>query len=496
MNLLRRIRSANLKFFEFPGGGYALETLGLDAAAQDVGLEQVANPRHADLLLVLGPVPEELREPLSRVHAEIPRPHYTIALGSGELPVPVDETAGLDDAGLEEAVATLRRRVADGYEGAPPASVEEQDEDELGMGPSGESEDGLMLEWLPTQLGPVHPATPGGLGLTVTLDGDLVAETELVGGYTDREIVRETTRRGPGAAAEALRWLDPRAPVSGALLYVRALEDACGTEVPEGARYARIYLQELERVSSHLLWLSGSARILGVEAAADRALAARRPLLPALWNVRVVPGGLVAQSGGLPDVDLGAVRDGLQKARNFLERRGSLLPYRLEGLAAVDKNSCATGPVARASGVREDTRLQNKDYKALGFEPVLGEWDDALARYEVRLREIEESLRLAEIALPRASSGTIELRAASGSGSAVLETPRGRAEAALSVRDGRVEEFHLSLPSAANAKLLAGLIYGVSISDAVTTVWSLDLSPEEMDTSVERMNADAGGSGG
>ena len=486
MNLLRRLQSASLTFFEFPGGGYALETLGLDAAAQDVGLEQVANPRHADLLLVLGPGPEELREPLSRIHAEIPRPRYTVALGSGELPVPVDETAGLDAPGLEEAVAALRRRVADGYEGAPPAAAEEAgEEDELGMGPSGESEDGLMLEWLPTQLGPVHPATPGGLGLSVTLDGDLVAETELARGYTDRGTVREASRREPAAAAEALRWLDPRVPVSGALLYTRALEDACGTEVPEGARYARVYLRELERASSHLLWLSGFARILGVEAAADHALTARRPLLSALWNVRVVPGGLVAQSGGLPEVDLGAVRDGLQKARNFLERRGTLLPYRLEGLTVVGKTSGATGPVARASGVREDTRLDDKDYQSLGFNPVLGEWGDALARYEVRLREVEESLRLAEIALPRASVGTVEFQAGSGSGQAILETPRGRAEAVLSVREGWVEEFRLSLPSAANAELLAGLIYGVSISNAITTVWSLDLSPEEMDASVE-----------
>ncbi|MGB3683436.1 MAG: hypothetical protein WA990_13250, partial [Rubrobacteraceae bacterium] len=202
-------------------------------------------------------------------------------------------------------------------------------------------------------------------------------------------------------------------------------------------------------------------------------------LLPALRAARVVPGGLI---GELASVDLARVREGLKSARKALER-WRLLPYRLEGLAVVGKTGGATGPVARASGVREDARLEDPDYATLGFEPVVEEWGDALARYNVRLREIEESLRLAGEALGRgAEVASTEFGSLpDGESAAALEGPRGRASAALVAEGGRVESFELELPSRINAAFLPGLLQGVSLSDAVAAVWSLDLSVEEMD---------------
>lgn len=346
------------------------------------------------------------------------------------------------------------------------------------MGEMYESEDGLALETVKMPLGPVHPATPGGLGLTVTLDGDLVAETELEEGYLSRDVAQRTVRAAPEDALEALRWLDPRTPVSVPTLYARAFERLAGAEAPGAARFGRVYLLELERASSHLLWLSGFARVLGLELAARRALAARRPLLSALRAARVVPGGL---AGELVEADLERVREGLGAAGKALER-GRLLPYRLEGLARVEDAGSATGPAARASGVREDVRLDDPDYASLGFKPVVEEWGDALARYNVRLREVEESLRLAGEALGRAEAASVEVGSPpDGETSAVLEGPRGRASATLAATGGRVEGFELELPSRANARLLPESIKGVSVSDAVVAVWSLDLSVEEMD---------------
>ncbi len=521
-SLLNNIRRASLTYFEFPGGGYSLDSLGLDATLEELGLSPVPTPRHADVLFVSGPVTPELEEPLRLIYAGMPRPRYAVAVGTEDLPIPVDASTAREASDLEEAVRELRERIAGGYRGAPPLEgpgPEEQahpdgheghgqhgsmDHDAHGhgdmdhgghdmahgdhdmggmdhshmMGEMYESEDGLALETVEMPLGPVHPATPGGLGLTVTLDGDLVAETELEEGYLGRDVAEKAVHTDPEDALEALRWLDPRTPVSVPALYVRAFEALAVAEVSGAARFGRVYLLELERASSHLLWLSGFARVLGLELAARRALAARRPLLPALRSARVVPGGL---AGELVEVDLARVREGLKSAGKALER-GRLLPYRLEGLAVVDEAGGATGPVARASGSREDARLEDPDYASLGFEPVVEEWGDALARYRVHLREIEESLRLAGEALGWAEAASVEAGPLpDGETAAVLEGPRGRASATLAAAAGRVEGFGLELPSRTNAAFLPGLLQGVSLSDAVAAVWSLDLSVEEMD---------------
>lgn len=540
MGLLDRIWTRKLSYFEFPGGGYSMQSLGLDEVLHEQGFTTVSTPRHADVLIVSGPVTHRLAEPLRQIHAEIPRPRYVVVIGEEEImPVPVDTYVPPEADALEETLHSLQMRIAGGYRGAPPledamhsaghspedpgqhevqagqdtdgmvdmanrgvdhggethgetehggcgmentapADMDHGDMDNhhMMMGSAYESEDGLALETVEMPLGPVHPATPGGLGLTVTLDGDLVAGMKLEQGYLSRDIARSVVGEQTAVAQETFRRLDPRTPVSVPLLYCRALEDLAGIEVPEPVGLARIYLLEIERISSHLLWFAGFARVLGVETAGRRMLSARRPLLRVLNAARQVPGGV---TGDLVRVDLDKLHAGLRPARKALEW-GGILPYRLEGLAVIRKGSDATGPVARASGAREDARTGDSVYASLGFKPVVEEWGDALARYTVRVREVEESLRLAGEALRQAEIGGAELGPVpDGEGHGVLEGPRGRAEVLLKVEEGRVTGCVLDLPSQKNAELLPDLIQGVSLSDAVAALWSLDLSVEEMD---------------
>lgn len=545
MGLLDRIWSRKLSYFEFPGGGYSMQSMGLDEVLHEQGFITVSTPRHADVLIVSGSVTPKLAGPLRQIHAEIPRPRYVVVIGEEEvMPVPVDAYAHPEPDALEEAIHSLQMRIAGGYRGAPPledamhpaghspedpgqhevqagqdmdgmvdmanrgvdhggethgetehggcgmgntahADMDHGDMDHgdmdnhhMMMGSAYESEDGLALETVEMPLGPVHPATLGGLGLTVTLDGDLVAGMKLEQGYLSRGVASNAAGEQTAVALEAFRWLDPRTPVSVPLLYCRALEDLAGIEVPEPVRLARIYLLEIERISSHLHWFAGFARVLGVETAGRRALSIRRPLLRVLNAARQVPGGV---TGDLVKADLDKLHAGLRPTRKALEW-GGILPYRLEGLAVISEGGHAAGPVARASGAREDARTGDSVYASLGFKPVVEEWDDALARYTVRVREVEESLRLAGEALRQAEIGGAELGPVpDGEGRGVLEGPRGRAEALLKVEEGRVTGCVLDLPSRKNAELLPGLIQGVSLSDAVAALWSLDLSVEEMD---------------
>jgi Ni,Fe-hydrogenase III large subunit len=139
------------------------------------------------------------------------------------------------------------------------------------------------------------------------------------------------------------------------------------------------------------------------------------------------------------------------------------------------------GPAARASGIAGDLRTDDPAYRALGFAPVVREGGDALARLEVRLAEIEQSLDLVAAA---GTIGPVENAVrmhAEGDGVASIETPRGGATLRLGVRGGYVHVAALDTPSTAHATLLPAVAEGRELADALVAIASLDLSPWEID---------------
>ena len=114
---LRRLMAAamarDIGVFIVPGPEIA-RTYGLDIAA--AGLRPVASPRHASVLLVVGPMTAVLREAASVVYAQMVRPRAVFALGGGDLsPLPAaDVAAGLSQEELVSGVQQLRRAFAEG----------------------------------------------------------------------------------------------------------------------------------------------------------------------------------------------------------------------------------------------------------------------------------------------------------------------------------------------------------------------------------------------
>ncbi|HEU5434599.1 MAG TPA: heavy metal-binding domain-containing protein, partial [Thermomicrobiales bacterium] len=130
--------------------------------------------------------------------------------------------------------------------------------------------DGLPMEWLDVSFGPLFPGLPGGLALTLTLDGDTVAAAAAPGGVMGRGL--EATWAGSAAAfPDRLARLDPLSPVAYRLLAWRALDDAAGVVVPVATQQTRIWNAEWERARSHLGWLAEFAGLIGDRALAQRA---------------------------------------------------------------------------------------------------------------------------------------------------------------------------------------------------------------------------------
>lgn len=322
------------------------------------------------------------------------------------------------------------------------------------------SADGLPMDWIEVPFGPFFPGLPGGLRLMLTLDGDGVAKgkAESLAGMA---AAGPDTETGAAAFVEQLAAATPVTPVAYRLLACRAIERAAGQDEHAATARARIGALERERIASHLCWLAQLGQQIGFDWLRRHAASLQRDTLRTDHN-RLV-----------------ALRPTFQALARRLERT-PLLKARLTDIGRLASTAGLRGPVARATGCREDVRLADAEYEDLSFQLCTAESADARARLQVRLAEILASLDLVEAA------GTAEFPIlrdsgnASGIGEAAVETPRGRAELRLTLDRGRVVSVELETPCSHHIGLVARLVEQQELGDALVAVGSLDLSPWEV----------------
>ena len=319
------------------------------------------------------------------------------------------------------------------------------------------SPDGLKMEWIATPFGPFFPGMPGGLGLTLTLDGDTVVEAQA------RSLAGSALGASPDphTLADRMADLTPLAPVAMRQLVCLALESATGQDVPLDRATARAAALERERIVSHLNWLAGFAAQVGMIPLERRAATLQ----------------LAMRSADAADV---ARRAGPIRSLLHRIRATPLMREKLAGIGQLDNTKVTTGPVARAAGVAADVRIGDPVYTALGFGAVIQSSGDAWARLHQRCDEISQSLDLI------ARAGAIETpvpgaaRSASGSGVAEVETPRGPARLRLTLDAGRIAATEITTPFAALSGLIGHLTVQAELADALTAIGSLDLDPWEL----------------
>ena len=322
------------------------------------------------------------------------------------------------------------------------------------------SGDGLPMEWIEAPFGPFFPGLPGGLLLTLTLDGDTVAGSE-ARSLTEKVDLPQHSSMNATDFVEQLAGMDPLAPVAYRLLACRALENTAGTEAPDNTARARIGALERERIASHLGWLALFGQQTGFDWLMRRAASLQ----------------LKFQHAELKQIV--ALKPAIQALAKRLQRT-PLLKARTAGIGRLAPDAALCGPVARAAGVGNDTRSTDKTCTALGFTTVSRKEGDALARLQVRLDEIVHSLALIEMA------GAIELPVVgntgevSATGEAVVETPRGMARLQLTLERGQVTAAQLETPSTHHLTLIDPFIEQQELGDALVAVGSLDLSPWEV----------------
>ncbi len=288
--------------------------------------------------------------------------------------------------------------------------------------------------------------------------------------------------------------------VAHAIAFAQAVERATGIEPPPAAALWRTILAELERVANHL---DVAARL-----AEDPALAvgqARFAILKEdilrmqaeLTGSRfgrgvVVPGGVRAAGRLAPDDllrRLGAFERDFRRDRQLLLRTTSFVD-RLIGSGRLDRGTVerlgGVGPVARGSGISTDARFERPyaTYGRLGFDVVTRDDGDAMARLEVRLGEIGQSLHLLRQAVERLARTPEELRVRlEGAGRACgwSEAAQGEVVYSVEVDGGRIVDAHVGSPSFRNWPLFAESFRGDVLTDFAFIEHSFGLTPAGAD---------------
>jgi NADH-quinone oxidoreductase subunit D len=196
-----------------------------------------------------------------------------------------------------------------------------------------------------------------------------------------------------------------------AMAYCGAVEQLMEVEVPRRAQYLRVIHLELNRIASHLIWLGTSALDLGAVSIFLYCLRERElvlDLFELITGLRmnhafIRPGG-VAQD--LPAGGREAIRDFLRKAPAWITDLRKLIDSnavfiaRTKGIAYLDLEGCmalgVTGPILRATGLPWDLRKSQPTmgYETYEFDVPTVDTCDTYGRYQIRMLEIEQSLRI------------------------------------------------------------------------------------------------------
>jgi len=276
----------------------------------------------------------------------------------------------------------------------------------------------LRQETMIINMGPQHPSTHGVLRLLLELDGETVVSCEPIIGYLHTGIEKNTEYRSWVQGITYVTRADYLSPFFNELGYCLGVERLLGIEAPERARIIRVLVCELNRISSHLVWLATGGLELGAVSVMLYGMREREVILDifeAVTGLRmnhayIRIGGVVMD---LPE-------DGPQKIRSFLD----VMPRRIDeyetllndnpiwrernvGIGVLSAEQClslgVTGPVLRASGVDADLRkdMPYADYETYDFDVPVRTEGDAYARYRVRMDEMRESLKIVRQALER-----------------------------------------------------------------------------------------------
>lgn len=275
-------------------------------------------------------------------------------------------------------------------------------------------------------LGPSHPAMHGTIKIIVETDGESISNCDVNVGYL---------HRGFEKSCEAATWhqcipyvdrLNYSSPLINNFGFVQALEKLSRIEITDRCKVIRTILAELSRLTDHLTCVAAGAMELGAMTAFLYALESREYFYEHICKVTGARLTIsYARIGGLakdlPEGWIPRLKELLNTHKDFVKRYTDLMMAnrifidRTRGVGIISKeqalNCGFTGPVLRSTGVAMDCRRYDPylAYDKVEFEIPVGKYGDNYDRFYVRLREMEESVKIIEQLLDKIPAGDINV---------------------------------------------------------------------------------------
>ncbi len=272
-------------------------------------------------------------------------------------------------------------------------------------------------------LGPQHPSTHGVLRLIAELDGEVVRDIHPVIGYLHTGIEKQCENKTYWQGITLVTRMDYLAPFFNIHAYTMSVEKLLDLEVPARAQWLRVMISELNRITSHLVWLGTSGLELGAISIffyayreRDRALDLFEMISGERMNHRYFQVGGCADD--MPPGFEKLLRQFVTEMPSRIDEYEGLLSQnpiwleRTRGVGSLPPDQLIdlgiTGPALRAAGVDLDLRKARpySGYEHFDFNVPVGTNGDAYDRYLVRLREMRESVRIIEQCLDGMPEGS------------------------------------------------------------------------------------------
>jgi len=355
-------------------------------------------------------------------------------------------------------------------------------------------------------MGPQHPSMHGVLRLVLKLRGEEILEAEPVIGYAHRAHEKMAENRNYLMFLPNTSRVDYLSGMIYNIAYCQAIEKIMGIEVPERAQYIRTIACELNRISSHLLWFGTFLLDLGGITPFLYCFDDREEILDILD--RVTGSRLTYSYGRFGGLTMDVDDVFLRRTTAFGERLRARMPEyldlvrgniifreRCDGVGVIPTQVAfdygITGPCARASGIDYDVRRAEPYgiYDRFDFEVPTATSGDTLARFDVRVREMEQSLRIIDQAVRDIPEGPImpaktpkRFKPAEGEYYFAVESARGQFGIYI-LSDGSETPAKMKLrtPSFSNLSSAPDLLRGTMVADTIAIVGSIDIVMPEID---------------
>jgi NADH-quinone oxidoreductase subunit D len=380
-------------------------------------------------------------------------------------------------------------------------------------------------------MGPQHPSTHGVLRVLLELDGENVVTAVPDLGYLHTGIEKSCEDKTYSQAITLTDRMDYLNPLGNNLAYCLAVEKLLGLEVPKRAQYVRVMMVELQRISSHLVWLGTHALDMGAMSVMLYCFREREEILKIFERFagqRMMTSYI--RIGGIALQPPAGWREMVKKFVDMMPARideyeallttNRIWQGRLKGVGYLPAEQLValstTGPGLRAAGIPYDNRkdFPYSSYEEFEFEVPTRTESDCYARYMVRVAEMRESVKIVRQAMDKITDeGPIKTEApgivppqrekmktemealiyhfkiftegfspAPGEAFVAVESPRGELGCFVA-SDGSPKPLrvHFRGPSFVNLQALPFMVQGQLIADVVASIGTIDIVLGEVD---------------